>query len=388
MHNVAVMEIGTSKIDVYVGHSGINNSINVVGSFSEEYGGYFNGEFVEPEKLSNHICNALSKAEINAGQKIRKLYVGVPAEFCTCRTKSFMQNFGDKLRIENEDILEIYQQANELKDNANFVLISCSPIYFLLDDGRKVYNPIGEKTSRLSGEISYIYAEKSFIANINLCLRNFGISTVEYLSETLSANAYLLPLRKRENPSVIIDVGYISTTVSIIKGDGLKLLNTFSVGGGQVVGDLSECLQITYKEAEDLKKQIILSVVPKLGDGYEIHRPNQVIPISMTDANEVVCSRLDMICSLINRCLSTIPKNDLYKMPFYLTGGGICFIKGAKDYLSKVFGVNIEILSPPHLEYTKPNYSVELGLLNSAIKQENKNKTNKFIKFIKKITKR
>ena len=268
------------------------------------------------------------------------------------------------------------------------MLVSCSPIYFLLDDGRSVFNPIGEKSSRLSGEISYIYAEKSFIATMNVCLRSFGISSVEYLSETLSANTYLLPLSKRENPCVVIDVGYISTTVSIIKGNGLKLLNTFSVGGGQVVGDLSECLQISYKDAEELKKQIILSVVPKLGDGYEIHKANQVIPISMTEANDVVCSRLDMICSLINQCLASVPKNDLYKMPFYLTGGGICFIKGSKDYLSKVFGVNIEILSPPHLEYTKPNFSVELGLLNSAISQENKHKTNKFLNIIKKITKR
>ena len=46
MHNVAVMEIGTSKIGVYVGRSGINNSLNVVGSFEEEYAGYYNGGFV------------------------------------------------------------------------------------------------------------------------------------------------------------------------------------------------------------------------------------------------------------------------------------------------------------------------------------------------------
>lgn len=388
MHNVAVMEIGTSKIGVYVGRSGINNSLNVVGSFEQEYAGYYNGEFVESDKFPDEICNALAKTEINSGEKIKKLYVGVPADFSTCITKTFMQNFGDKLKIEESDILEIYQQANELKENTNFILISCSPIYFVLDDGRRVLNPIGEKTSRLSGEISYIYAERSFISTINVALRRFGISTVEYLSAPLCTNTYLLPVKKREESSVVIDVGYIATSVSIIKGNGLKHLSTFSVGGGQVVSDLSECLKISYKEAEELKKQIVLSVIPKLGDGYEIIRQGQTIPISMQDANEIVCARLDMICALINKCLSEINKNDLYKMPFYLTGGGICFIKGAKDYISKIFGVNVEILSPPNLELSKPNYSVELGLLNSAILQENKHKTNKFLNFIKRITKR
>lgn len=388
MHNVAVMEIGSSKIGVYVGRSGINGTINVVGSFVNKYSGYFNGEFVEPETLSSDIATTISKAEVNAGEKIKKLFVGVPADFCTCKTKTFMQSFGERIKLEEEDILEIYNQANELKDNSNFVLISCSPINFVLDDGRSVLNPIGEKTIRISGEISYIYAERSFISAINVALRECGISTVEYLSAPLCTNTYLLSQNKREEPSVIIDVGYLSTSVSITKGNGLTHLSAFSVGGGQITSDLCECLEISYKEAGELKKQIVLSVIPKLGNGYEINRQGQVIPISMQEANEIVALRLDMICSLINRCLASVNKNDLYKMPFYLTGGGICFIKGSKDYLSKTFGVNIEILCPPHLELTKPSYSVELGLLNAAISQENKQKPNKFLNFIKKLTKR
>lgn len=388
MHNVAVMEIGTSKIGVFIGHCGINNSLNLVGSFEQPYGGYYNGEFVEPEKLAEDIGNALAKAEINAGEKIKKIYVGVPADFSTLITKTFMQNYGDKLKVEESDILEIYQHANELKENTNFVLISCSPVYFVLDDGRRMVNPIGERTCRLSGEISYIYAERSFISTINVALRQFGVSMVEYLSAPLSVNTYLIPAKKRDNASVVIDCGYISTSVSIIKGNGLKLLNAFSVGGSQITNDLSQCLKITYREAEELKKQIVMSVVPKLGDGYEVNRQNQVVPISMQEANDIVADRLDMICSLIKKCLDAVPKNDLYKMPFYLTGGGICFIKGAKDYLSKTFGVNVEILSPPHLQYTKPSHSTKLGLINFAVLQEKKHKSNKFLDFLKKITNR
>lgn len=387
-NTISVMDIGTSKIAVLLGNRGINNTLNLYASYLKEYSGYYNAEFVEPEKLNDDICDAISKAEINAGQRIKNLYVGVPADFCSCITKQFMQNFGDKIKVEESDILEIYQQANDLKDNENYVLISCSPIFFILDDGRKVINPIGEKTSRLSGEISYIYAEKSFISKINIALRKVGLSSVEYLSSTLSESVYLLPETKRENPAIIIDCGYLSTSVSIVKGNGLLSLNSFSVGGAQITSDLSECLKISYQEAEELKKQIILSVVPQLSDGYEILKQNKPTLISMTEANDVVSARLEMICSLINKCLTSTQKKDLYKMPFYLTGGGICFIKGAKDFLSKYFGVNIEILSPPNLQLSKPNYSDVLGLLNSAINQEQKHKTNKFLKMLKKLTRR
>ncbi len=388
MNFISVMDIGTSKLAVLMGNRGINNTLKILASSSQEYAGYYNGEFVEPEKLNEDIANALAKAEINANAKIKKLYVGVPADFCTCITKQFMQNFSDKLKIEESDILEIYQQANELKDNDKYILISCSPIYFVLDDGRQVINPIGEKTSRISGEISYIYAEKSFISKINVALRMFGISSVEYLSLTLAENMYLLSDSKRLTPSILIDCGFVSTSVSITKGNGLLSLNSFSVGGGQITSDLCECLKISYKEAEELKKQIILSVVPQLSDGYELKKQNQVSLIPMTEANEIVSARLEMICALINKCLTATQKKDLYKMPFYLTGGGICFIKGSKDYLSKYFGVNVEILSPPNLQLSKPNYSALLGLLNSAINQENKQKTNKFLNFFKRLTKR
>lgn len=388
MNFISVMDIGTSKLAVLMGNRGINNTLKILASSSQEYAGYYNGEFVEPEKLNEDIANALAKAEINANAKIKKLYVGVPADFCTCITKQFMQNFSDKLKIEESDILEIYQQANELKDNDKYILISCSPIYFVLDDGRQVINPIGEKTSRISGEISYIYAEKSFISKINVALRMFGISSVEYLSSTLAENMYLLSDSKRLTPSILIDCGFVSTSVSITKGNGLLSLNSFSVGGGQITSDLCECLKISYKEAEELKKQIILSVVPQLSDGYELKKQNQVSLIPMTEANEIVSARLEMICALINKCLTATQKKDLYKIPFYLTGGGICFIKGSKDYLSKYFGVNVEILSPPNLQLSKPNYSALLGLLNSAINQENKQKTNKFLNFFKRLTKR
>ena len=388
MHGVAVMEIGTSKISVIVGSLGINNTLNIIGSHDESYSGFYDGEFVEEEKLSQDICNALAKAEINSGEKIKKIYVGVPAEFSICKTKTFMQSFGDKIKIDQSHIINIYQEANELKENTDYILISCSPINFILDDGRQTLNPVLEKTSRLSGEISYVYAERQFISKINVALRKFGISTVEYLSSPLSECVYLLSAQKREQANIVVDCGYITTSVLVIKGDGLMHLSTFPVGGGQVVSDLSDCLRISYKEAEYLKKQIVLSVVPELGDGYEIKRNNQLVPISMKDANEVVSERLSQICTLINKSLSGLPKNDLSKMPIYLTGGGICFIKGAKDYLSKQLGVNVEILIPPHLEYTKPNYAESLGLLNTAIKQDKKQKTNKILKLIKKITNR
>ena len=72
MNSISVIDIGTSKIAVLTGNRGINNTLKIIASSFEEYAGYYNGEFVEPEKLNESIINSLSKAEINAGTKINK----------------------------------------------------------------------------------------------------------------------------------------------------------------------------------------------------------------------------------------------------------------------------------------------------------------------------
>ena len=160
MSYVSVMDIGTSKITILVGNRSINNSLNIIGSYSHPFAGYYNGEFVEEDKLIDDIATAITSAETETKCNISKSFVGVPADFSICKTKSIIQSFGDKRKIEESDILEIYSEANELKNNEDYILISCSPIYFILDDGRQVLNPVGEKTAGISGEISYIYAEK------------------------------------------------------------------------------------------------------------------------------------------------------------------------------------------------------------------------------------
>ena len=74
-------------------------------------------------------------------------------------------------------------------------------------------------------------------------------------------------------------------------------------------------------------------------------------------------------------------------MPYYITGGGLCYIKGAKEYISKSLGTNITLLSPQDIHLQKPHYSSILGLLNTALNQENKTK-KLFGKILEKIRKR
>ena len=385
-NKVTVVDIGSKSISVLIGSRGINDAFVVHGYGEEDYAGYYEGEFLEEDKLKDTISKAMNDAQGAANVIVDKLYVGVPADFSFCKTKTVTQSFGQKVRVTEEDLLGIYQKACENEETNGYVLLTCSPISFVLDDGRKTYRPVGQRTSKITAQVSIIYAEKPFIQKINLLLKNLGITTVEYLSAPLCESLYLLSDARREEPAVLVDCGYIETSVSVIQGQGLVSLKSFAVGGGHISADLSECLHITFNEAEQLRKQLILTVVPSESDVYEIPRNKSVFPVSMKMANEITLSRLEMVAQLIKKCLV---KNgqELPSVPFYITGGGISYIKGGKEVLSNFLGANLDLIYPKDSHLSKPHYSTVLGMLDRAIKQENK--PDGFIKnLIKKITRR
>ena len=369
-----VLDFGSSKISVMIGERGVNNTFNIKGTGETEYAGFYEGEFVEPENLESAIRDAIVRAETNSGISIKKIYVGVPSEFSYCECAEGGVNFGKRIKIKKEQIYSFFDMASENVKLDNNLIINRSPIYFVLDDNKKCMNPENEYTTKLSGKVSFVLADKDFVARIDRILSLLNIEQVEYISSVLSESIYLLEPEIRDSGAILIDCGYISSFITTIKGDGLTSLNAFSVGGGHITGDLCQILKIGFGQAETLKRKVVLSLDVTDSDFYEINSNNAMVPVSAKLANEIVEARLDMIASLINRCLAKIKDETDSYMPIYLTGGGICYLKGAKDYLSKSIARNIEVVSPNVPQLNRPHFSSVLGLLDIALNQEEQKK--------------
>ena len=371
---VSVLDFGSSKISVMIAESGINNTFNILGTGDVDYAGFLNGNFVEPEKLYEAIANCILKAETNSGLKIEKLHIGVPAEFTFVDCKNSSVAFNRKVKIESEDIADLFDLASREIKHDGATIISRSPIYFVLDDSRKVIDPKGEVSTRLSGLVSFVLADNKFIEQIDNIVKNMGLREVEYISSSLAESLYLLDPQVRDTGAILIDVGYLTSFVALVKGDGIISQNQFSVGGGHISADLCQILQISFKEAENLKRKVVLSLAATDGDFYEVNVGGNVTPVSAQLTNQIVSARLDMIVDLINRCLTKMKGNNY--MPIYITGGGVCLLKGGKDYISKGIGENVEVLSSNVPQLSKPTYSSVLGLLDLALKeQKNQKKT-------------
>lgn len=380
--NVAVMDFGTSRISVIIGDRGINNTFDVRGFGEINYAGFMDGQFLEPDRLPECIKAVLAMAENNARTKITDLYVGVPAEFCVSAVRSAQRNFPKKHKVTEQDIQSMYDEADEFGASTTHVVINRSPIYFTLDDNRRVINPKGIVTTRLGAMFSFVLAERNFLNIVSSVLEVLRIKFVDFLSESLAESLYLIEPSDRDACAILVDCGYLTTSVSIIMGDGLVSLHSFSLGGGHIVADLSEQFDLPFGVAEQLKRKIVLSFQPEKGDYYELVQGEREFKVDAGIANAVVSSRVTQIAKMVGKCLDNCKFEYPDYVPVLLTGGGLSYLKGARDLMSKVLNKDTRIIAPPVPQLDKPHVSSTLGLLDVALKQ-NKLDNSLFTKIFK-----
>ena len=368
-HETAILDFGSSKITVLIGERGVNDTINVKGFGASKYAGFGNGEWVKHEELGEAINKAITAAESNSGIKITHLYVGVPGEFTAVDCREVNVALPKRRKINDNDVLALMDAGDDFDQSVSEV-INIQPIYYNLDNDRRVLQPVGVISSKLGGVLSYITAEVRFSGFIRKILADMGIASVEYVSSVLAESLLLFDETERDNTAVLIDVGYFTTSVAVIRGDGILSLGSFSLGGAHITGDLAEALGISFTDAENLKRKVVLSINASDNDIYEIGGDNGVKTLSASLVNEIVIHRVFVIGKMVEKCLEMCKYETPDYIPYSLTGGGISYIRGAKDVLSQKLGRNVEVVTPRLPQVNKPDMSSSWGLLDMAIKND------------------
>ena len=87
--------------------------------------------------------------------------------------------------------------------------------------------------------------------------------------------------------------------------------------------------------------------------------------------NNVVRERIVKILKSIYKSLQINQQYLIEDTKFYLVGGGLSYLKGAKDILSNALNAEIEVLVPNLPQLDKPHYTSVLSLLYFASEYSN-----------------
>lgn len=337
-----ILDIGSSKLNLLAVSK--LNKMQII--FAEEqvfYDGFMDGEFLS-ESLEEKFSELITNLKTKTHKQIKSIIVGVPAEFSICVCKRISRKFPEPHKLTNKDVFDMYESNLSFGDSEQYDVINYSPMRYVLDDNHNTLTPIGCKTSSVILDASYILAKKSFTNKITKMLNNLGIQKVDFVSGVLG-QGLMVNKEKRNRPFAIVDVGHISTSVCVHKGEGLALLTSFSMGGGHISSDIMQVLNLSFKDAELIKRKVILTIESNKNDYYQACSKGNLIKAPINITNQIVKSRIENIANVVGDILSM---DEVFKnIDIYLTGDGVAFFKGVKNIFKNATGHEVYELKNP-----------------------------------------
>ena len=365
---VAVIDVGSSTITAVIGERGINRTFIIKGRYEFEYDGFSDGVFFDEDKLKRILFTVADRIKKTSKNTIDTVYVGVPGEFTKVFVKESQISFSKKKKIQEQDVDTLFEAAFVIT-STKYTLINRSAIVYELDDFRRLANPVGSISEILKGKLSFVLCSNYFIEAVKPALQSAGIAHVECVSSALAQALYLIEAETRDRIAIVTDVGYITTTFSIIQGDGILYQKTFSYGGGYITAAITDNLSVDFELAEKLKRQVSLSSLPS-SSGYNLLDGENGQFYSVEEVKNTIIKSLDVLCEEISDCMEGSGYNVPEYVPIMITGGGITYIRGAKEHLSGRLGAIVEILAPKVPLMDQPTESTILSLMELALTQQ------------------
>ena len=360
---IAVIDVGSSKITVAVGERGVNKTFLIKARKDYLYDGFQDGEFFDAESVKKILFSAAEFIKKTIKKRGITVYVGVPGDFTRVSVKESQISFSGKKKIAEEDVDKLFDSAF-VPTSAKYSLINRSAIVYELDDYRRLANPIGAVSEILKGKLSFILCSNYFFDLFRKTLKAAGIDKVECVSVALAEVMSLIDPEERDRIVMFLDIGYITTTLSLVQGDGILYQKSFSFGGGFITAALTQKFDTDFDIAEELKRKVNLSAV-NVGATETVECSDGSV-YNAEESREAIITALDSLCEDIENSV----ENCGYVIPEYvsylITGGGISGLRGAKEHVSGRIGAAVSVVVPKVPLMDKPTESSLISLLDMA----------------------
>ena len=369
---VTSLDFGTSKIVTLVAENSGAQRCDIVGAGIVSYNGFLEDGWNNPAEIDDCIREAISQAEQQSHHKIREVNIGVPGAFTRVYvTEARVSLTGADPHVTASDVRAIFKRATENLglETLPGEIIHSSPAWFRVDDGKKTLEPVGLKGRELTALISFVIGNRFFLDDVTTRLRNMDIKPKHFFSTPAGEAMLYLPEEDRDRTAVLIDIGYLNTEVMAVEGDALIFHKCIDIGGGHIAADLSEQLDISFKNAEEKIKQPFVYSMSATPETYEIPAMNEQPARSFTrdEVAPIITARVDEIAAEIKKALEESGVKLGNWSNVYVTGGGVAFNRGGKDYLSSKLGRPVRDTPKRTVKMSSPIYSSTMGLMDLII---------------------
>jgi cell division protein FtsA len=355
-YQVAI-DVGSSSIKLAVvkESSENNNKLQVLTLIERESLGIRKGIITNMSEATESLIEIVNQAESVIGLPIKNAVIGVNSPsitFTNSEGLAIISNSDNE--IKDSDVDRVVQDSlTKAFGIQNSEIIHLVTKNFRVDNQGGIKYPTGMIGGKLEAKTLIISCDTSYLRNFNKVFNQANIDISETIFTPLASSDYILSLRQKKAGTMMIDLGYASTSYIVWENEEIVHSGIVPVGSDHITADLAVGLQTNIEMAEEIKK-MYLDLQSDDEETRQIEIFNPDLQVNETFGIKQICQyakpRVEEIFVLIYKELKKIGKNSL-------PGGAV--IIGGGSSLKGVEEVAKQTLRLPIFKYKFDKNSIE-----------------------------
>ncbi len=389
---VTVVDIGTTKIVVLIGEKENNQVFRILGFSYVTSKGVRRGNVVNIISTVESIKKAISIAEEQANVKVSNVYVGIAGQNIRTivnSTKIVRQNANEI--VTKKEIEDLIKQQFLIPVNHDEKILEVIPKYICIDDNdiQNIDELIGCIGKEIIIKFNIVIAKQQNIKSIENCIENAGLKLNRIFLEPLASSRAVLYQDEINKGVVMIDIGGGTSDLAIYYKGMLLHTAVIPFGGNVITNDIEKSFNLTYEDAEYLKKNFAQAIVVNEEESKQLVINNKIEEKEPTiiDSNllaKIVNARMEEILGFIDDEITNISgiKNKS-TFDVVVTGGGSMLkylnqlIKYQLSMDARVGYPNIYLKKDVSKNFINPQFSTAIGLMMLAWEEAYETKDHK-----------
>ncbi len=324
---VVGLDIGSSAIKAAVAEVKKNKTLSLVQTFKMPSAGLRRGVVDDLQEATRAVSQVLSEIKKISNNAIKNIFLSVGSpDFKTQASKGMAAVVRADSEINQDDIDRATENAQAIKLPGNRTVIHYVTQQYVIDDMGDVKDPLGMVGNRLEVLNLIIHAFGPNVKNLTKCVESAGGSVAGLIFAPLAASRAILSKNQKELGTVLIDIGFGKTGMSVYEENKLLHTAVFPIGSGHVTNDLAIRLKISVPSAENIKLTLGSAVAKEISNRENIDLNKFDSAARGAFSRRLIAETIEMrfaeIMELVNSELKMIGKAAHLPAGAVLVGGG------------------------------------------------------------------
>lgn len=385
------LDVGTTKICVVTAErSEAGLAITAARSFPST--GLRKGVVIDADAVAESIRRAVFET-VQTKDRTLSVCVGIAGSHIKTISSEGAVNVGGK-KVTAHDVEIAIDSASAAYVPLDREILHVLPTEFILDGQGGIKDPVGLTGQRLQVKVTIVTGAIAAVQSLMRACEKAGVAVSDIVLQPIASAEATVSVRERDRGVALVDIGGGTTDIAVYQDGWLVRTAVLGIGGNHFTNDLAIGLEVSFPEAERIKK--LFGSVQR--DERQEKRPIKVAlanghvkTISSGDITNILEPRAEEVIELIKHELDEAVRQGASLSRMVLTGGS-SLLAGLEPFAGLRLAMPVRIgypevsapemyetagrrgpgrkTAPVAIEFSNPMYATGIGLVLYAAQSE------------------